>query len=88
MTLNLTHTLPLLNSTKARKAYIVLTCGPPSLSGSLPKGKGEDGESCSESDDEGSQMVSWSIFTHFLCRDLYVCEENGGRGGDHDRKER
>ncbi|CAA6664496.1 unnamed protein product [Spirodela intermedia] len=45
------------HSTKARKAYIVLTCGPPSISGALPKGKGEDGESCSDSDEEGSQTV-------------------------------
>ncbi|MQM09366.1 hypothetical protein Taro_042237 [Colocasia esculenta] len=48
------------HSSKARKAYIVLTCGPPSLVTALPKGKGEDGESCSESDesdDEERQTV-------------------------------
>lgn len=48
------------HSSKARKAYLVLTCGPPSLSTALPKGKGENGESCSdsdESDDEESQTV-------------------------------
>uniref|UniRef100_A0A5B7B749 18S rRNA (Guanine-N(7))-methyltransferase n=1 Tax=Davidia involucrata TaxID=16924 RepID=A0A5B7B749_DAVIN len=40
------------HSTKSRKEYLVLTCGPPSLSTATPKGKGEDEESCS--DDEGS----------------------------------
>ncbi|XP_078441277.1 S-adenosyl-L-methionine-dependent methyltransferases superfamily protein isoform X2 [Wolffia australiana] len=45
------------HSAKARKAYIVLTCGPPTVSGALPKGKGEDGESCSESDEEDSRTV-------------------------------
>ncbi|KAG7966120.1 hypothetical protein I3843_08G034000 [Carya illinoinensis] len=48
------------HSTKRRKEYLVLTCGPPSISTSVPKGKGEDGESCSEdesSDDEAEQTV-------------------------------
>ncbi|KAH7687995.1 18S rRNA (guanine1575-N7)-methyltransferase protein [Dioscorea alata] len=41
------------HSSKAKKAYIVLTCGPPSTQSWLPKGKGEDGEMCTDSD-EGS----------------------------------
>ncbi|KAI0488696.1 18S rRNA (guanine-N(7))-methyltransferase RID2 [Dendrobium catenatum] len=48
------------HSTKARKAYLVLTCGPSSTQTSLPKGKGEDGETCSdddESDDDDEQTV-------------------------------
>ncbi|XP_020596627.1 probable 18S rRNA (guanine-N(7))-methyltransferase [Phalaenopsis equestris] len=48
------------HSTKARKAYLVLTCGPASMQTSLPKGKAEDGESCSdddESDDDDEQTV-------------------------------
>lgn len=40
------------HSSRARKAYLVLTCGPPSTQTTLPKGKGEDGEMCS--DDDGS----------------------------------
>ncbi|PKA63940.1 hypothetical protein AXF42_Ash004950 [Apostasia shenzhenica] len=48
------------HSTKARKAYLVLTCGPSSMQTSLPKGKGEDCEDCSdgdESDDDNSETV-------------------------------
>ncbi|KAJ7954641.1 Methyltransferase [Quillaja saponaria] len=48
------------HSTKSRKEYLVLTCGPPSISTSVPKGKGEDGESCSDDDsseDEENQTV-------------------------------
>ncbi|CAH9081803.1 unnamed protein product [Cuscuta europaea] len=41
------------HSTKMRKEYLVLTCGPPSLSSTTPKGKGEDGE-CYSSDEAGS----------------------------------
>ncbi|XP_019197762.1 PREDICTED: probable 18S rRNA (guanine-N(7))-methyltransferase [Ipomoea nil] len=42
------------HSTKKRKEYLVLTCGPPSLSSATPKGKGEDGE-CYSSDDDSSE---------------------------------
>ncbi|XP_059460741.1 18S rRNA (guanine-N(7))-methyltransferase RID2 [Corylus avellana] len=51
------------HSTKSRKEYLVLTCGPPSINTSVPTGKGEDGESCSEdesSGDEENQTVSIS----------------------------
>ncbi|KAL8530117.1 hypothetical protein ACS0TY_007269 [Phlomoides rotata] len=51
------------HSTKKRKEYLVLTCGPPSLSSATPKAKGEDGESCSDEDsseDEENQTVSVS----------------------------
>ncbi|KAE8673593.1 putative 18S rRNA (guanine-N(7))-methyltransferase [Hibiscus syriacus] len=51
------------HSTKRRKEYLVLTCGPPSLSTAIPSGKGEDGESCSDdesSGDEENQTVSIS----------------------------
>ncbi|GMI74210.1 root initiation defective 2 [Hibiscus trionum] len=51
------------HSTKRRKEYLVLTCGPPSLSTAVPGGKGEDGESCSDdesSGDEENQTVSIS----------------------------
>ncbi|KAF6145357.1 hypothetical protein GIB67_016818 [Kingdonia uniflora] len=41
------------HSTKARKEYLFLTCGPPSMSLALPKAVVEDGESCSE-DENGS----------------------------------
>lgn len=46
------------HSAKSRKEYLVLTCGPPSLSTAVPKGEGEDGESCSEDENsEENQMV-------------------------------
>ncbi|KAF9684935.1 hypothetical protein SADUNF_Sadunf03G0002100 [Salix dunnii] len=46
------------HSTKSRKEYLVLTCGPPSLSTAVPRGKGADGESCSEDESsEENQMV-------------------------------
>lgn len=51
------------HSTKKRKEYLVLTCGPPSLSSATPKAKGEDEESCSDeesSGDEENQTVSIS----------------------------
>ncbi|KAL8547826.1 hypothetical protein ACS0TY_007237 [Phlomoides rotata] len=51
------------HSTKKRKEYLVLSCGPPSLSSATPKAKGEDGESCSDEDsseDEENQTVSVS----------------------------
>ncbi|XP_008223794.1 PREDICTED: probable 18S rRNA (guanine-N(7))-methyltransferase [Prunus mume] len=50
------------NSSKKRKEYLVLTCGPPSISTSTPNGKGEDGESSSDNDseDEDNQTVSIS----------------------------
>lgn len=60
--------LQLPNSSKSRKEYLVLTCGPPSLSTALPKSKEEDEESCS--DDEGSeeddedQAVSFVNYTY------------------------
>lgn len=50
------------HSSKSRKEYLVLTCGPPSVSTAVPKAKGEDGESSSEdsSGDEDNQTVSIS----------------------------
>uniref|UniRef100_A0A5B7BYT3 18S rRNA (Guanine-N(7))-methyltransferase n=1 Tax=Davidia involucrata TaxID=16924 RepID=A0A5B7BYT3_DAVIN len=43
------------HSTKTRKEYLVLTCGPPSLSTTTPKGKGEDKESCSDDESSGDE---------------------------------
>ncbi|PHT29188.1 Protein argonaute 1B [Capsicum baccatum] len=48
------------HSSQRRKEYLVLTCGPPSLSTTTPAGKGEDGESCSDEDsseDEENQTA-------------------------------
>ncbi|XP_042480142.1 18S rRNA (guanine-N(7))-methyltransferase RID2-like [Macadamia integrifolia] len=47
------------HSSKSRKEYLVLSCGPPSVSTALPSGKGEGGESCSDEDseDEENQTV-------------------------------
>ncbi|KAF8389458.1 hypothetical protein HHK36_026153 [Tetracentron sinense] len=43
------------HSTKIRKEYLVLTCGPSSISTALPNGKGEDGESVSDYDNSGDE---------------------------------
>ncbi|CAO2841796.1 unnamed protein product [Amaranthus hypochondriacus] len=43
------------HSTKSRKEYLVLTCGPPSLSAAVPKAKGEDGEFCSDNESSGDE---------------------------------
>ncbi|KAK8630278.1 hypothetical protein V6N13_079076 [Hibiscus sabdariffa] len=43
------------HSTKKRKEYLVLTCGPPSLSTAVPSGKAEDGESCSDEESSGDE---------------------------------
>ncbi|KAI6680877.1 hypothetical protein NL676_034758 [Syzygium grande] len=50
------------HSSKSRKEYLVLTCGPPSVGTAVPKGKGDDGESSSDdgSGDEDNQTVSVS----------------------------
>lgn len=40
------------HSTKKRKEYLVLTCGAPSINTSVPKGKTEDEESCSDDDED------------------------------------
>ncbi|EEF34675.1 18S rRNA (guanine-N(7))-methyltransferase RID2 [Ricinus communis] len=51
------------HSTKSRKEYLVLTCGPPSINTAIPEGKGEDGESCSDeenSEDGENQTVRFS----------------------------
>ncbi|XP_021893198.1 probable 18S rRNA (guanine-N(7))-methyltransferase [Carica papaya] len=43
------------HSTKKRKEYLVLTCGPPSVSTAVPRGKGEDGESTSDDESSGDE---------------------------------
>ncbi|XP_076907694.1 18S rRNA (guanine-N(7))-methyltransferase RID2-like [Bidens hawaiensis] len=51
------------HSSKKRKEYLVLTCGPPSESTATPSAKGEDGNSSSDdesSGDEENQTVSIS----------------------------
>ncbi|KAL3577443.1 hypothetical protein D5086_018947 [Populus alba] len=48
------------HGTKTRKEYPMLTCGPPSLSTVVPRGEGEDGESCSE--DENSEKKSNDLY--------------------------
>lgn len=39
------------HSTKRRKEFLVLTCGPPSLGAAVPNGKGENADSCSDNDE-------------------------------------
>ncbi|XP_050373504.1 18S rRNA (guanine-N(7))-methyltransferase RID2 [Argentina anserina] len=51
------------NSSKKRKEYLVLTCGPPSVNSSVPEGKSEDEDSSFDEDsseDEENQTVSIS----------------------------
>ncbi|GMY35316.1 18S rRNA (guanine-N(7))-methyltransferase RID2 [Fagus crenata] len=43
------------HSSKSRKEYLVLTCGPPSISTSVPTGKGENGESSSDDESSGDE---------------------------------
>ncbi|KAL5767142.1 hypothetical protein ACOSP7_013713 [Xanthoceras sorbifolium] len=43
------------HSSKSRKEYLVLTCGPPSINTELPKAKLEDGESCSDDESSGDE---------------------------------
>ncbi|XP_022933139.1 18S rRNA (guanine-N(7))-methyltransferase RID2 [Cucurbita moschata] len=48
------------HSARSRKEYLVLTCGPPSITSTVPKGKDGDYESCSDDDsgeDEENQTV-------------------------------
>ncbi|XP_023748742.1 18S rRNA (guanine-N(7))-methyltransferase RID2 [Lactuca sativa] len=40
------------HSSKKRKEYLVLTCGPPSMSTTTPNAKGEDENICSDDDDD------------------------------------
>ena len=57
------------DSSKAKKSYLVLTCGAPSINTSLPKAKGQDGQMCSsdEDDDESNddQTVSSLLTRQF-----------------------
>lgn len=48
-------------STKSRKEFLVLTCGPASLSSATPRSKGEDGESCSDEDSSGDEENQISV---------------------------
>ncbi|KAK6946879.1 18S rRNA (guanine(1575)-N(7))-methyltransferase Bud23, C-terminal [Dillenia turbinata] len=43
------------HGSKSWKEYLVLTCDPSSLSTSVPSGKGEDGESCSDEESSGDE---------------------------------
>ncbi|CAO2822960.1 unnamed protein product [Amaranthus hypochondriacus] len=49
------------HSTKSRKEYLVLTCGPPSLSAAVPKAKGEDAEFCSDESSEDDEYKTVSV---------------------------
>ncbi|CAN0912457.1 18S rRNA (guanine-N(7))-methyltransferase RID2 [Linum grandiflorum] len=48
------------HSTKSRKEYLVLTCGPASINTAVPRAKGVDGESCSE-DESRDENIQVSI---------------------------
>lgn len=43
------------HSSKSRKEFLVLTCGPPSISSEAPKGKVGDMESCSDDESSGDE---------------------------------
>ncbi|KAL8159932.1 hypothetical protein V2J09_001469 [Rumex salicifolius] len=46
------------HSSKSRKEYLVLTCGPPSLSSAVPAAKEEDEECCSDDGDEEEHQAN------------------------------
>lgn len=50
------------HSTRAKKYFLCLTCGPPSVNTTLPKARGEQGgsETDESSDDEGNSTVGFS----------------------------
>ncbi|KQK01213.1 18S rRNA (guanine-N(7))-methyltransferase RID2 [Brachypodium distachyon] len=52
------------HSSKAKKSYLVLTCGAPSVNTSLPKGKGQDGEACSDDDDDDDSDDDQTVGTY------------------------
>ncbi|XP_057980592.1 18S rRNA (guanine-N(7))-methyltransferase RID2 [Malania oleifera] len=69
------------HSTKRRKEFLVLTCGPPSISTAVPSGKGEDDESCSDDDssqDEEIQTVCISD-RHRPWKKLKIAKKGKGR---------
>lgn len=70
------------HSTKARKAYLVLTCGPSSLQTSLPKGKGEDGETCSDDDesDYDDQQTVGIYDRHRPAKRSKITKKGKGKG--------
>lgn len=49
------------HSTKKRKEFLVLSCGPPSLSSAAPQAKVEDGESCSDDEDSSEDEENQSV---------------------------
>ena len=59
-----------IHSARSRKEYLVLTCGPPSINSTVPKGKDGDYESCSDDgsgEDEENQTVCFhAAYLHFL----------------------
>ncbi|ONK70608.1 uncharacterized protein A4U43_C05F35520 [Asparagus officinalis] len=70
------------HSTRARKAYLVLTCGPPSKQTTLPKGKGEDGEMCSDDSDESAddENQTVGIYERNRPKKRLKVTKKGGRG--------
>lgn len=58
------------HSTKQRKEYLVLTCGPPSLSSTTPAAKDEDGESCWDEDSSGDEK-NLSVSINAVILDLF-----------------
>lgn len=58
------------DSSKKRKEFLVLTCGQRTINActSVTKGKGEDGESCSddESEDEENRTVCFTALVKFI----------------------
>ncbi|KAJ4968325.1 hypothetical protein NE237_015026 [Protea cynaroides] len=76
------------HSSKSRKEYLVLTCGPPSVSTALPSGKNEDGEDWSDEDseDEENQTVCISE-RHRPRKKLKLTKKTKGRQWVLNKKE-
>ncbi|XP_074273726.1 18S rRNA (guanine-N(7))-methyltransferase RID2-like [Silene latifolia] len=76
------------NSSRSKKEYLVLTCGPPSLSTALPKGKDGDGPSDYESDVDGEETMVYVSDRHRPQKRQKLDEKTTGREWVLGRKEK
>lgn len=78
-----------IHSARSRKEYLVLTCGPPSISTTVPKGKDGDYESCSDDDigedDENETVCFYAAYSHSI-NDFPLIYMNKWFGFENDCK--
>lgn len=60
------------DSTKRRKEFLVLTCGQRAIT-SMPNGKDDDGESCSDDDSEDEENQTVSTFMNSIQGSIDLC---------------